>query len=78
MTRAASAVASIVSRSGAAGTNAGAIPQCLAHRIRVSAADVRELVSRASRCTRSIGRVVNTATESVGPSDPIAMSGTRR
>ena len=37
------------SRAGAAGTNTGAMPHSLAHRIRQSATEVRELVSRASR-----------------------------
>ena len=63
-------------RSGSAGVNTGAMPQCRAHRILVSATDVRELMSRASERTRSMGTVVKTATDSTAPSDPMAMSGT--
>ena len=76
MTRAASARASIARRSGSADMKTGAMPQSFAQRIRVRATDVRELMSSASVRTRSIGTVVKIATESTGPSDPMAISGT--
>ena len=43
---------------------------------RVSATDVRELVSSASVRTRSIGTFVKIATEATGPSETTAQSGT--
>ncbi len=78
MMSAASAVASMSSSDGSAGTNSGAIRHRFAQRMRVSAADVRELVSSARRCTCPIGTRVKMATDRMGPSEPIATPGTRR
>ena len=52
------------------------MPKYLAVRIRVSATDVRELVSSASDRTRPIGTFVKMATDATGPSDATAQSGT--
>ncbi len=64
------------SRSGPWSTNRGAMPKYFAVITRVSATEVRELVSSASDATRSIGRAVKIATDATGPSDATAQSGT--
>ncbi len=78
MSSAASAAASIAARSGACGTNAGAMPKRRAQRIRVSTADVRDDVSSAIDRTSRIGLRVNSATDATGPSDPMQTPGTMR
>ena len=54
------------------------MPKYLAANTRVSATDVRELVSSAIDRTLSIGIEVKIATEATGPSDATAQSGTIR
>ena len=54
----------------------GAMSKYFAVITRVSATDVRELVSSASVPTRSIGTFVKIATEATGPSETTAQSGT--
>ena len=54
------------------------MPQRRAHRMRVSATDVRELMSSASVAIRSTGTRLKTATDATGPSDPMATPGTMR
>ena len=49
-----------------------------AHNTRVSATDVRELVSIAIERTSAIGLLVKMATDATGPADAIARSGTIR
>ena len=54
----------------------GSMPKWRAHNTVNRATDVRELASRATVRTRSIGTRLKTATDATGPSDPMATPGT--
>ena len=61
-----------------AARTSGAMSNRRAHRMRVSAADVRDDVSSASVRTSRIGSRVKSATDATGPSDPMQTPGTMR
>ncbi len=62
--------------SGGITRTSGSMPKWRAHSTLNRATDVRELASRATVRTRSIGTWLKTATDATGPSDPMATPGT--